>query len=93
MLRPVALDLFPSQQLDNTQPPPILVDNEEEYRVEKVIDERIKRGRGRGGPLKKEYLVKWVGYYTPTWIEALLLEETEVLDIYLNSKGGSTVTG
>jgi hypothetical protein len=92
LLRPAAMDPFPSQQLDDTQPPPIMVDDEEEYGVEKIMDERMKRKRGRGAP-KKEYLVKWTGYHTPTWTEASLLEETEALDVYLNSKGGSTVTG
>ena len=40
-----------------TQPPPDLIDDEEEYEVEQVLDSRV-RGRNR----KVQYLVKWVGY-------------------------------
>ena len=40
-----------------TQPPPDLVDGEEEYKVEEILDSR-KHGRGR----KVQYLVKWKGY-------------------------------
>jgi hypothetical protein len=40
-----------------TRPPPDLVDGEEEYEVEKVIDKK-KMGRGR----KTYYLIKWKGY-------------------------------
>ena len=40
-----------------TQPPPDLVDGEEEYEVEEILDSR-KHGRGR----KVQYLVKWKGY-------------------------------
>jgi len=36
---------------------PDLVDNEEEYKVEKILDSR-QFGRGR----KKQYLIKWKGY-------------------------------
>ena len=40
-----------------TQPPPDLVDGEEEYEVEEILDSR-KHGRGH----KVQYLVKWKGY-------------------------------
>ena len=39
------------------RPPPDLVDGEEEYEVEEILDSR-KHGRGR----KIQYLVKWKGY-------------------------------
>ena len=42
-----------------TRPPPDLVDGEEEYEVEKIIDSKHK-GRGR----KLHYLIKWKGYPT-----------------------------
>ena len=42
-----------------TQPPPDLVDGEEEFEVEKIIDMK-QMGRGR----KTYYLVKWKGYPT-----------------------------
>ena len=40
-----------------TQPPPDLIDGEEEYEVEEILDSR-RYGRGR----KVQYLVKWKGY-------------------------------
>ena len=40
-----------------TRPPPDLINNEEEYEVEKILDSRV-RGRKR----QIQYLVKWVGY-------------------------------
>ena len=40
-----------------TQPPPDLIDGEEEYEVEEILDSR-RHGRGR----KVQYLVKWKGY-------------------------------
>ena len=81
-LRPAANDPLPSQTQDDTQPLPVEVNGVEEYYVEEIIDKRIKRGRGRGGPLRKQYLVKWVGYRTPTWTDANELGETEALDRY-----------
>ena len=40
-----------------TRPPPDLINDEEEYEVEQILDSRA---RGRKG--KVQYLVKWVGY-------------------------------
>ena len=40
-----------------TQPPPDLINGEEEYEVEEILDSR-RHGRGR----KVQYLVKWKGY-------------------------------
>jgi hypothetical protein len=42
-----------------TRPPPDLIDGEEEYEVEKILDMKQK-GRGR----KTHYLIKWKGYPT-----------------------------
>jgi hypothetical protein len=42
-----------------TRPPPDLVDGEEEFEVEKILDARP-QGRGR----KMHYLIKWKGYPT-----------------------------
>ena len=39
------------------RPPPDLINDEEEYEVEQILDSRV-RGRNR----KIQYLVKWVGY-------------------------------
>jgi hypothetical protein len=81
-LRPASCDPFPSQVVDDTQPPAILVDDEPEWEVEEILQERMKRGRGRGGPMRKQYLVKWTGYATPTWTDASNMEETAALDAY-----------
>ena len=50
-----------------TRPPPDLIDNEEEYEVEQILDLRV-RGRNR----RIQYLVKWVGYLDSDnqWLDA-----------------------
>ena len=40
-----------------TRPPPDLINDEEEYEVEQILDSRV-----RGCNRKVQYLVKWVGY-------------------------------
>ena len=50
LLRPASTDPFPSQKQDDAQPEPIIVEGEEEYHVEKILDEKTVRKRGRGGP-------------------------------------------
>lgn len=64
LLRPAPTDHLPSQRPDNTQPAPILVDGEEEWQVERILDEHWKTEEG---VRRKEALVKWVGYSEPTW--------------------------
>ena len=39
------------------QPPPELIDGEEEYKIEEIIDQRTDKQRQ-----KKQYLVSWAGY-------------------------------
>lgn len=41
-------------------PPPVIVDNEEEFEVESILDSKIVRK-------SLKYLVKWTGYDIPTW--------------------------
>lgn len=41
-------------------PPPVIVDNEEEWQVDEVLDARIRYRR-------LEYLIKWTGYDRPEW--------------------------
>ena len=50
-----------------TRPPPDLINDEEEYEVEQILDSRV-RGRSR----KVQYLVKWVGYPNSDnqWLDA-----------------------
>lgn len=47
-------------------------DEEEEYQIESIQDQRKVRGR-------QQYLVKWAGYDDPTWEPAEYLAETEAL--------------
>ncbi|THC87386.1 hypothetical protein EYZ11_013167 [Aspergillus tanneri] len=77
LLRPANSNPFPSQQNDDYQPPPQLVDGEEEYLVQEILDERFARvGRG----FRHEFLVKYTGYQQPEWNHADAMEDTEALD-------------
>jgi hypothetical protein len=63
------------------QPPPELIDGEEEFEVEEIIDERTNRR-------KKQYLVKWVGYPASdnSWVNEKDLHSPELLAEYRRSK-------
>jgi len=79
LIRPAATDPFPSQIVDDSQPPPVLVDGELEYEVEEILSTREKRvGRG----IQTEVLVKWVGYAETTWERLDLVESCSALDDY-----------
>ena len=82
LLRLASSDPLPSQLVDDSQPAPVIVDDENEWEIERIEKHRTKR-RGRGQQL--EYLVKWKGYARPTWEAASALEETEALDVYERS--------
>ena len=41
--------------------------NEEEYEVEKILDDKIIRNTRYGKPIK-HYLVKWINYDESTWV-------------------------
>jgi len=83
-------------------PLPVIVEGEEEWEVEEILDSRRRRGR-------LQYLVKWRGFTDPTWEPEKNLTEVEAVDIYhgyyterpaplraalvgTRSKGGATVT-
>jgi hypothetical protein len=57
LLQPAIVDeqLHPPVTDDNLRPPPDIIDEQEEYEVDTVIDHRYRHR-------KKEYLVKWKGY-------------------------------
>ena len=63
------------------QPPPELIDGEEEYKVETIIADRQHR-------CKKQYLVKWLGYphSENSWVDARDLHTPELLAEYNQSK-------
>lgn len=92
LLRTASTDPLDSQVSDDTQPEPVIIGDEEEYEVEKILKDRLLR-RGKGS--QKQYLVKWTGYAEPTWEPATALENTTALDAYETpfSERGGDVTG
>jgi hypothetical protein len=55
LIRPAASDPLPSQIVDDSQPPPLVIDGELEYQVKEILDYRVRRvGRGT----RTEALVK-----------------------------------
>jgi hypothetical protein len=58
-------------------PPPLLVivEGEEEWEVEEILDSRRIPGR-------LQYLVKWTGFADPTWEPEKNLTEVEAVDTY-----------
>lgn len=79
LIRPAATDPLPSQIVDDSQPPPLVVDGELEYQVEEILDHRVKRV-GRGA--RTEVLVKWTGYAETTWEPLASVEDCEALHRY-----------
>jgi hypothetical protein len=74
--------LFPSRELG--RPGPVLTsEGMEEYAIEKIIDERRRR-RGM------QYLVCWAGYgpEDDRWLPGRELNDCEVLDRWMERKGG-----
>lgn len=69
-------DLFPSWEL--TEPPPVFVNEEEEYLVDRILDE-WRRGQG------SQYLVHWLGYGPEEdhWLAGHELSDCEALDVWL----------
>lgn len=92
LLRTASTDPLDSQVSDDTQPAPVIIGDEEEYEVEKILKDRTLR-RGKGS--QKQYLVKWTGYAEPTWEPATALENTAALDAYESPfpERGGDVTG
>ena len=66
-----------------TRPPPDLIDGEEEYKVEKIINSKHK-GKGR----KLHYLIKWKGYPVSdnSWEPAENLNAEELIREYEKRK-------
>lgn len=70
--------LFPDRANQRPQPAPILNEKgEEEYLVEKIVEEK-KWGKGR------RFLVRWQGYgpEADRWVPGSEMEDTEALDIW-----------
>jgi hypothetical protein len=62
LLKLVKNSPLPGQEVDESQPPAILVDSEEQYEVERILGQKKARGRGN----RQKLLVKWKGYQRPT---------------------------
>jgi transposase InsO family protein len=75
LLEPAADDPYPGQRPN--PPPPVEIDGELEWQVDKVLDSRW---TGRGRNRKMEYLVKWTGYDQPLWEPAENVNELEAVD-------------
>ncbi|OBS16093.1 hypothetical protein FPOA_27763 [Fusarium poae] len=71
LLKPAATNPLPGQNVD--PPPPVEAEGVEEWEVEDIVDSRWDR-RGRGGPPRLKYTVKWAGYADPTEVPAAYVE-------------------
>lgn len=82
LIRKAGDDSLPSQILDDVQPEPLSVQNDnheitQEQVVEKILRaEKFRRGRG----WVRRILVKWKGFAEPNWENRSALEEVEALD-------------
>ena len=74
-----ASDPFLSQQTDDSHPPSEIINGEEEYEIEKILEHHMRRRR-RGN--LREYLMKWSDYARSIWKPVTLLKNTAVLASY-----------
>jgi hypothetical protein len=85
LLRPASNDPLLSQVQDDSQPRPEILEDDQEYVVEAILDEKtIRKGRGQAIKL----LVKWEGYARPTWEPQDALEDTKAYDIWRTRREG-----
>ena len=84
LLRPVTNNPLPSQKVDDSQPPGILMDNSDiEFGIDEILNSRYKKvGRGK----RKEVLVKWTGYAKPSWHPEIDFDQTIALDKFKKKK-------
>jgi len=66
-----------------TQPPPEIIDGEEEYEIEEIINTCH-----TGCNKKMQYLVRWKGYPLADnqWVDAKDVHASELLEEYLSAK-------
>jgi hypothetical protein len=84
LLRLASYDPLPNQKQDDTQPPPQIIGDHEEYEVEEIQNERVVRRRGQQ---KRQLLIKWIGYAEPTWEPYEAFEDTAALDRWEERRG------
>ena len=78
---------IPYRKNPREPPPAVVVDDHEEFEVEKILDERVRRQ-------KKEYLVHWKGYpeYDSSWEPAMNLQNAkEAVREFHERKGGRNI--
>jgi len=73
LLDPGAEDPLPGQNV--TPPPPVEVDGDQEYEVERVEDSRMYRNR-------LQYLIRWTGYDQMTWEPSRDVNGQQALDVF-----------
>ena len=73
LLELAAENPLPGQRIE--PPPPVEVEGEEEWEIEKILDSRMFRGKLR-------YLVRWTGYDDPTWEPANSIDKAMAIDVY-----------
>jgi hypothetical protein len=86
LLEPFGTDPFPNQR--KSPPPTEIIENEEEYIVEQILDHRKIKNND-------QFLVKWKGYSNEynTWEpEAHLVNATDVLQDFLDSQKDRDLT-
>ncbi len=87
LLTPYTPPAFPNQE-QPLPPPPDLIDGEEHYEIEKVLDSRERKVRGKAGEPWRwttDYFVKWKGYgpESNTWVRENDMDADELIDDYL----------
>jgi hypothetical protein len=70
--------------MDNMQPPPLLINGEEEYEVKRILAiQRRKIGQG----YHDKALVKWVGWARETWTKLDFVQDYTALDVFKKQHG------
>lgn len=77
-------DQLLSQEVADDSPRPVVVNSEQEFEVEAILDVR----KHRPGRLSRiEALVKWNGYPDPTWEPLSEMQDVSALDEYERTHG------
>ena len=74
-----ASDSFLSQQTDDSHPLPEIINEEEKYEIEKILEHYTRRRRRKN---LREYLMKWSDYARSIWESVTLLKNTAALISY-----------
>lgn len=80
-LEPAPTAKDPFNQPFQDQPEAVIVDGEEEWTVEKILDHKVV---GRGRTRRKKYRIRWTGYGPEhdDWVSEADVEELQALDDY-----------